>query len=138
MINVKTNFTNIYKALEVEEKGEMWQYISQRLKGFVKELMQKGIDVHGKRYKPYSAQYRTFRSKEGLSTNVNLQLTSKMFLRITARNSTQTFKVFIVGAKENRKAEWVTEHREFLAWAKKTEEELQKGINEYLKIKGWL
>lgn len=130
-------FIDLYNKLEDMESGNMWNYVSKLLKRYVKQLMTKGIDIHGKKYKPYSANYIRKRTKEGLSTRVNLEFSSQMKLGITARNTQVNFEIFIVGADNNRKAEWISEDREFLDWGKQTEAALNRYITNYFKLKGW-
>jgi len=139
-MSMKANveFIDLYNKLEDMQSGDMWNYVSKLLQRYVKQLMTKGIDVHGMRYKPYSAKYVNKRAKEGLTTKVNLEFTSNMKLSITARNTQIMFEVFITGAENNKKAEHVSEDREFLAWAKQTEEALNRYINNYFQLKGWL
>lgn len=138
-MSVKTeiDFSAIYEMCSDGQKGGMWQYVSQMMKTYVKLLMTRGIDINGRAYKPYSASYTKLRKKEGLGTKVTLEFSSKMKLSIVARNTRESFEVFITGADNNRKAEWVSKEREFLAWGKKTEEKLSRDITRYFQLKGW-
>lgn len=141
MASIKTeiNFTEILKMVSEDNQAAMWNYVSKRLKAEVKRLMNSGIDVHGKNYKAYSVAYAKLRSnsKNKLSTKVNLQFSSQMYLSIMARNSSVNFEVFLTGKDANEKAEWVSIEREFLAWGKRTEKVLNDSIQRYFKLQGW-
>jgi len=136
-VKAEVDFSAIYKMCDEGMRGGMWQYVSQQLKTYVKFLMTKGVDINGHKYKPYSAKYLKIRTKEGLGTRVNLEFSSQMKLSIIARNSGSHFEIFLTGADNNRKAEYVSETREFLAWGMKTEKALNKYIDQYFKLKGW-
>jgi len=137
-INANVDFKSIYDMCDDGQKGAMWRYVSQQLKSYVKRLMALGIDINGKRYKAYSTSYSKKRTKDGLTARVNLEFSSQMKLSITARNRNDRFEIFLVGTDNNNKAEWVSETREFLAWGNKTELALNRYINNYFKLKGWV
>ncbi len=138
MIKTNIDFSSVYDMLDDLGSGNMWNYAAQRLKALVMLLINKGVDVNGRVYKPYKQSYINFRTKKGLGTRVNLQLTSEMVLSIVARNSSGGFEIFITGASNNQKARWVSRDRHFLEWGHKTERELMKAINDYFRMKGYL
>jgi len=137
MFTAVSDFKKTYDMLDELQTGEMWLYVANTLKAFVKELMNKGIDVYGRKYKPYSASYAKQRAKNNLTNRVNLQFTSTMYLSITARVTKDSMVIFLAGAHNQMKGKYVAEDRPFLEVAPLLVKALEQKINEYFRLRGW-
>lgn len=110
--------------------NSFWYKVATALFSKVIRNIQIGVDVDGKPFKDYTANYKSFKTKKGLSLVVNLQYSSQMVKSITIMADEKGFAIFISGAYNNRKAEWnqLKNGRRFLDWGTDLENEFYKII----------
>lgn len=125
MIDIKTDFSDIQKKLEelTSNNGTtFWHKIATAIFSKIIRNIQVGRDVDGNPFKGYTASYKKFKAKNGLSLVVNLQYKSEMIRAITMSADERGFAIYVSGAFNNKKAEWnqINNGRKFLAWGKDT------------------
>ena len=137
-IKMQVDFSEIYKTMSDAQKSKIWDNISSYIYAEVKKLMQQGKNVDGRKYKSYSASYKSWKVKNGYSGKVNLQLTSDMYRAISFRATRDGFEIYITGADNNKKAIKLNESKnwQFFQWGKKLEKKLTKVLDVMMKELG--
>ena len=97
--------------------------------------IQKGVDVDGQPFKDYTASYKRFKTRKGLSLVVNLQLKSEMIRSITIDADDKGFTIFVSGAFNNQKADWNQNKngRVFLAWGSDIQKAFDNAVRNEIK-----
>ena len=80
-----------------------WEYVASNVYSKVIQLINSSRNVDGEALQDYSANYKAWKTKNGYSGTVNLQLTSSMVRSITFSADEKGFEIFLVGEEENKK-----------------------------------
>lgn len=136
-ISVSIDYREIEGLAERTKQLLFWEYVSSIVYGEVKILMNKGINVNGKRFQDYEPEYKAFKIEIGKYVgHVNLQLEqSNMFRNISFAADEKGFSIFINGDLNNTKAIRWNSHKnwQFFEWGTRLEKILFKAIDKALK-----
>lgn len=115
--------------------NRFWYRIASLVFSKIIRNIQKGVDVDGQPFKDYTASYKRFKTRKGLSLIVNLQLKSEMIRSITIDADDKGFTIFVSGAFNNQKADWNQNKngRVFLAWGADIQKAFDNAVRNEIK-----
>jgi len=113
--------------------------IGTRVIFWIQRRTQSGVDVTGRRFKPYTPQYKLFREKAGRSGDtVNLFFTGSMMSSMTHSATEYTAKVFFQNTSDSSgtsnplKAFALNQKRRFFALSTQEQDDIEEMVNDHI------
>lgn len=131
-VDINTNSAAVRRALK--EAGDQVQAKMKRglsraaQQGIViiQDRMDKGKEIEGSKFKPYTEKYAAFRKKEGKQPFPNLQFTRGMRNAMTTKASRKKAEIFFTTGDEAKKAAFNDKSRPFFGFNNDEEDTLGK------------
>lgn len=113
--------------------------IATRVIFWIQRRTQSGVDVTGRRFKPYTPQYKLFREKSGRSGDtVNLFFTGSMMSSMTHSAMEYTANIFFQnttdssGARNPLKAFALNQERRFFALSSEEQDKIEEIVSDHI------
>ena len=129
-VNITTNSAKVRKALkdagdEVKAKTKLGlSRAAQQGINIIQDRMDKGQEIEGGKFKPYTEKYAAFRAKEGKQPFPNLQFTRGMRNAMTTRANSRMAEIFFTTGDEAKKAAFNDKSRPFFGFSNDEENKL--------------
>ena len=115
--DVRRQFGKFTSRMRRNEKPAMLAAISQA-RTIIAERTAKGVDVNNAPFKPYTATYAAFRSRNGRTVNPNLMFTGRMLASMKVTADKRKGVLFFSRSEEARKAAFNNRTRRFFDLSK--------------------
>jgi len=124
---------------EVTIPGEKeWKQVAEGMRNGILDLMHKSTNADGQPLQPYEAGYKKWKTKGGLSGQVDFKVTGQYLGSIKYRGYTGGFEVFLHGAEANKKGRFLESRKNWQIWVwnKELEKTLDHMLQQMLKHVG--
>lgn len=127
--DIRKQFGRFTLRMRQNQKPAMLAAILQA-RTIIAERTAKGVDVNGAPFKPYTATYAAFRSRQGRTVTPNLMFTGRMLASMKVTADSRKGVLFFSRSEEARKAAFNNRTRRFFDLSKN---ELKRIQNVYFR-----